>query len=106
MLPNSGTGVATSKDVQIAELQEKLADALDKRCEERYWWIAVVVFLGDFLVFSGKPSLLIVIALIFELMAGVYWAKKMGLEDVVVIMDRLLQFATEQLSRKKSKDAN
>ena len=87
-LPGDGLSAhATTKDDQIAELQEKLTEQVDARSEDRFWFAVVVVILLDFLLFPGAPWLLTAITLFLQLAAGVYFARKMGHEQVAVIID-------------------
>jgi hypothetical protein len=81
--------IVTQKDEQIAELQERLAEKTDKHNETKFWLTAVIVILGDCLLLPDQPFLMQTALIILEFLAGVHFAKKLGLEKVVVLLDSL-----------------
>lgn len=77
------------------EAQGRLADELeavkDGRKEERFMWIVVVTILLDVMWFadSSNPTLPVVV-LFLQLIVLVILARRMGINDVVELIDRLL----------------
>ncbi len=89
------------KDRQIAELQSKLAHSEDRRGEEHYWSILIIVLLLDFLILPGQSWLLHALTILLEASAAIYFAKKMGLEHVAVMMDGIREFISDCLRKRK-----
>lgn len=81
----------TLKDDQIERLQKKLDYERDARREERFIFIVVLVILLDVVFFSIMPSFGGPIALlILELLILIPLAKRMGMEEIAAILDRVL----------------
>jgi hypothetical protein len=81
----------TVKDNQIENLQKKLDYERDARREERFVYIVVMVILLDVVFFSIMPSFGGPIALlILELLILIPLAKRMGMEEIATILDRVL----------------
>ena len=81
----------TPRDQQVQELQEALAGERDARREERFLFIVVGVLLLDVVFFSvidnfGGPLAL----LILQMLILVPLAKRMGMEEIATILDRVL----------------
>jgi len=100
-LPASIANEVTTKDEQIAELQDKLADMADGRCEDRFWLGAIIVALLDCLILPSQPFLVMAVILFLEISAGVHFAKKMGLEKIVVLLDRAKELFSDHFRPKK-----
>lgn len=82
---------ATKRDEQIQELQEALAAERDARKEDQFIFIVVVVLLLDVVMFSVMPSFGGPLALlILELLILVPLAKRMGMEEIATLLDRVL----------------
>lgn len=74
-----------------ARLGDELEAAKDARKEERFVWIVIVTILVDVLWFANSPNpTLPVVVLILELVVLVVLARRMGIDDVVELIDRLL----------------
>lgn len=74
-----------------ARLGEELEAAKDARKEERFVWIVIVTILLDVLWFSDSENpTLPVIVLVLQLIVLVILARRMGIDDVVELIDRLL----------------
>jgi hypothetical protein len=74
-----------------ASLAEKLEAAKDARKEERFLWITVAVILIDVLWFKDSPNpVLPIVVLVLELIILVVLARRMGIDDVVELVDRFL----------------
>jgi hypothetical protein len=76
---------------QIAQLQEELAKERDARREERFVFIVLTVLLLDIVFFSvmesfGGPLAL----LILELLILIPLARRMGMEEIAALLDRVL----------------
>ncbi|MBS0498361.1 MAG: hypothetical protein JSR51_12025 [Proteobacteria bacterium] len=81
----------TIKDDQIANLQKKLDYERDARLEERFIFIVILVILLDIVFFSIMPSFGGPLALlILELLILIPLAKRMGMEEIASILDRVL----------------
>lgn len=83
--------VADKTAVANANLGETLEGVKDARCEERFVWIVVVVILVDVLWFkdSTNPTLPLVV-LVLQLVVLLILARKMGIDDVVTLINKLL----------------
>lgn len=79
------------KDDALAALGERLQAEKDARMEERFIWVVACVILIDviWLRTSPNPTFPIVI-LILELVALLIIARRMGVNDFVKLMDRIL----------------
>lgn len=93
----------TLKDDQIGRLQQKLDYERDARREERFIFIVVLVILLDVVFFSVMPSFGGPIALlILELLILIPLAKRMGMEEIAAILDRVLN---NMASNSKDRDS-
>lgn len=79
------------KDAAKAALETQLQAEKDARSEERFVWIVVVTILVDVLWFrnSSNPVLPLVV-LVLELVVLLVLARRMGIDDIVQIVDRIL----------------
>lgn len=81
----------TVKDDQIERLQQRLNYEQDARREERFVYIVVLVILLDVVFFSIMPSFGGPISLlILELLILIPLAKRMGMEEIASVLDRVL----------------
>lgn len=87
-------GPATKTDDALAILEREHKAEKDARSEERFIWIVVCVILVDVLWFRGvsNPTLPLVV-LILQLIVLLVLARRMGIDDVVVLVDRILHSA-------------
>ena len=76
---------------EIQELNEALERERDQRKEERFVWIIASVILIDIFVFSSMESFMgpLIIG-VFEAVALLLVARKMGLEEVVKFINKLI----------------
>jgi len=86
---------AEAEGSKVSEAAARLADELeaerDKRKEERFVWITVVVILVDVLWFKDSPNPVVpIVVLVFQLILLVILARRLGIDDVVELIDRLL----------------
>lgn len=82
---------ATEKDEAKAVLETQLQAERDARSEERFVWIVVVTILVDVLWFrNAANALLPLVVLILELIVLLVLARRMGIDDVVQLVDRIL----------------
>jgi len=74
-----------------ASLAEELEAAKDARKEERFVWITIVVILVDVLWFKDSPNpAMPFVVLVLQLVLLIVLARRMGINDVVELIDRLL----------------
>lgn len=79
------------KDAALDELGKQLEAAKDLRREERFIWLVAVVILIDVLWFKdAENAALPVIVLLLELVILFILARRMGIDDIVQLLDRLL----------------
>ena len=93
------SGIVTTKDEQIAELQEKLTEQSDSKSEITFWLSTLCVVLADCLIFPGQSALMKIFLIVFEILVGIHFARKMGLEAVVVLLDTLRRFVIEHIKK-------
>ena len=93
--------VISKKDQQIQKLQDELSKEKDERREERFVFIFTSVILLDVVFFSVVESVTGQLSLIaFELILLSWLAKKMGVKEMVGILDRFL----ERVAKSTKKD--
>lgn len=81
----------TKKDDSLASLEAKLSAEQDARKEERFVWILIVTIMFDCLALGGMSNSAAPIAIVtLELILLVVLAKRLGIDDVVVLIDRVL----------------
>ncbi|MEH0195196.1 hypothetical protein V7S57_03800 [Caulobacter sp. CCNWLY153] len=86
-----------ARDQALAELEKKLQAIEDARKEERFIWIVVCTILIDILWLSGSENAaLSVIVLILELVVLFVLARRMGVEDIERLMDRILHSVSQK----------
>ena len=85
---------------QIQELQEEIARELDARMEERLIWILVVIILLDVYLFTSMDSIMgpLVIG-IFQLLAFILIARKLGMEQIIQLIDGIIAVIAKGVSR-------
>jgi hypothetical protein len=82
-------------DLKINELEKQLEREKDARNEDRFIFIACVVILLNVVFFSVMPSFGGPLALlILELLVLIPLARRMGMEEVAGILDRVLYRVT------------
>ncbi len=81
------------QDEQIQDLTKELAREKDHRKEERLLWILISVILLNITFFTSMESILgpVVIGL-FQLIVLTVVAKRLGLEESVQIINKLVSF--------------
>lgn len=86
-----GDGTATPKDEALAALESNLQSEKDARMEERFIWLVISVILVDVIWLRNSPnSTFPIVVLILELVALLVIARRMGVNDFVQLMDRIL----------------
>ena len=74
-----------------AALERELSELKDARLEERFVWIVVTVTLLDVIWFhDSSNATLPVVAMILELVALMVLARRMGVDDFVQLIGRVL----------------
>jgi len=87
----AGPGESEKVADAAASLADELEAAKDARKEERFVWITVVVILVDVLWFKDSPNpALPFVVLVLQLILLIVLARRMGINDVVELIDRLL----------------
>lgn len=85
---------ADARDIaeQIAQLQEKLSEERDARKEERVLWGLLTLIFFNVAIFMAMPSVMgpLVIGF-FELIALILFARRMGVEEIVQILQGLFE---------------
>jgi len=78
-------------DEQIQALTRKLENEIDRRKEDRFFFILVGMIIFDVIVFMDMPSTGGPISiLVLELIALILLARHYGIEEVKQLLDRLL----------------
>lgn len=81
----------TKYDQLVEELQESLTNERDARREERFVFIVVCVLLFNVVFFTVMPSFGGPLALlVLELLVLVPLAKRMGMQEIAQLLDRVL----------------
>ena len=81
----------SAKDSQIAELENDLEAERDLRKEERFGWVVAVVVLLNILLLGEMSNPVTPVGIfILELIALLVYAKRSGIDYVVVILDKLI----------------
>jgi hypothetical protein len=96
--PSSGAGFSaltpekpTTQTQLVEELQQSLVAERDARAEDRFVFIVVCVMLLDVVFFTVMPSFGGPLALlILELLVLVPLAKRMGMQEIAKLLDRVL----------------
>lgn len=74
-----------------ARLGDELEAVKDARKEERFIWILIVTILLDVIWFADSSNATLpIVVLILQLVVLVIIARRMGIDDVVALIDRLL----------------
>ncbi|AQS41837.1 MAG: Hypothetical protein BHV28_11490 [Candidatus Tokpelaia hoelldobleri] len=86
----------------LAKLQEELQAIKDARNEDRFLFIVVTFFLLDVVFFSVLPNISGPIALLaLQLLILFPLAKRMGMQEMVEILNKILNRVTNHLDNKK-----
>ena len=84
---------------QIEELQKDLDREVDARKEERMLWILAVLILFDAYLFTFMENIMgPIVILVFQLIVVVLVAKKMGMEQVTAMIDRMMAMLAKGIS--------
>lgn len=86
-----GDGAGDQKDDALAALELQLQAEKDARLEERFVWIVVSVILVDVIWFQDAANATIpVVVMILQLIALMVLARRMGVDDYVQLLGRIL----------------
>ena len=81
----------TAQDKQIQELEDALEKTKDRIKEERFIWIIIFIILFDVVFFSKMESFFgALVIFILELLILIPLARRMGMEELAGILDRVL----------------
>ena len=79
------------KDILIQELETKVFELENRILEERFYWILAMIIVVDIIAFIHMPSWGGPISiLILELFALLALADKCGVDNVVIIINRII----------------
>jgi len=88
---------------QIERLEEELQDVKDGRLEERFVFVVVVILLLNVVFFSVLPNFAGPVAMVvLELLILVPIARRMGMQEMSELLDRILHRATKGFSGRDS----
>jgi hypothetical protein len=91
-LKGDDDGAGAEKDEAKAALEKQLQDEKDRRVEERFVWIVVCVILVDVLWFRNAINPVVpIVVLLLEAVILFIMAKRMGIEEVSLLFERLMQ---------------
>ncbi len=80
-----------ARDAALASLEAQLQASHDAHKEERFVWIVVCTLLIDILWLRGSQNpILPIVVLILELIVLLVLARRMGIEDIARLMDRVI----------------
>jgi hypothetical protein len=80
----------------LAALEKRLQRQLDGRKEERFCWIVVVVALFDVVLLRGTENAVAAgVVATLEILLLFVLARRLGVNDVVQLLDRLLHQVTK-----------
>ena len=89
---------ATKTDEAIKQLEDKLEKEKDGRKEDRFFGAVIILLLLDVVFFSVMPSLGGPIALlVLELLVLIPFAKRMGMEEISLILSRVLHRVADRV---------
>ena len=83
---------------KIDALEKELEAERDCRREDRFVGLVIVMALIDIIVLSGESASVSVIVFIFELVVLLVIAKRMGVEQIAGILDRILSYFAKKNS--------
>lgn len=84
------SGHISAKDQQIAELEEQLTEERDARKEERFLSFLICVILFDVVFFSAMDNFIGPLAiLLLQLIVLAVMARRLGIQEVASLMDRV-----------------
>ena len=86
---------------QILELQERIQKEVDGRNEERLIWFLVVLILLDVYFFTSIGSFFGALVIgILQILLFILVARKLGMEQVVQLIDRMIATVARGVSGK------
>lgn len=92
--------VATKKDQEIDRLESRLQELEDSRKEERLGWIVALLAVVNYILLKDVSNLFTpLIVVVFELLALLILARKLGVEYVEIIISRLIGSVTKRLGK-------
>lgn len=86
-----GKDTTSHKDILIQELEIKVFELENSILEERFYWVLAMIIVIDIIAFTHMPSWGGPIAvLILELFGLLALADKCGVDNVVIIINRII----------------
>lgn len=104
-LPDAPTGgifqaTISKKDQEIERLQSRLEAIEDRRKEERFGWIAATLAIVNYLLLKDVANIVTpLIVFIFELIALLVLARRLGIEYIEIIISRLIGSVTKRIEK-------
>lgn len=92
-LPDEEAGAADgpSRDEALRQMEEELQDVEDERDEDRFLFVIIVMIAIDAHIFSGMDSWGGPVAiLVLEVFALVMLARRLGIETIDELLDRII----------------
>lgn len=88
---NKDADTATSNIVDTRSLEDRLEKEIDKRLEDRFVFLIIILMLIDIILFNGATNTwLAVIILFLQILLVIAVAKKMRMETIVGIINRII----------------
>lgn len=89
--PRDGEVLPSSKTAgAVARLESDLQKERDERKEERFYWIAGLVMVGNVPIFAGMPSAWLCLPIfLLEVVILIGLADKLGVDRVSVLLEKL-----------------
>lgn len=82
---------ATSDIVDTRSLEDRLEKEIDKRLEDRFVFLIIILMLIDIILFNGATNTwLAVIILFLQILLVIAVAKKMRMETIIGIINRII----------------
>jgi pilus assembly protein TadC len=86
---------------QLAILEQRIEQIRDSRDEERFFFILVIVILMDFIAIIATHSFLVLIPFLLELPALAWLAKRFGVEEFAIWIERTAAAIEKMIPGKK-----
>ena len=90
----------SKKDQEIERLTSRVQELEDRRNEERFGWIAALLAIVNYLLLKDVSNLITpLIVVVFELIALLVLARRLGIEYIELIISRLIGSVTNRLEK-------
>lgn len=90
----------SKKDQELDRLTSRLEELEDRRKEERFGWIVALLAIVNYLLLRDVANLVTpLIVFIFELIALLVLARRLGVEYIEIIISRLIGSVTKRIEK-------